>query len=86
MSADIQFYGLSTCAHCKNARSYLEECGESFECVYVDKLEGEARKAIIEEVKKHNPSVSFPTMVINGIVVIGYNKEKIDKARKGEEG
>lgn len=85
MASDIQFYGLSTCAHCKNARKYLEECGESFECVYVDKLTGSERKAVVDEVKKHNPSVSFPTMVINGTVVVGYNKDKIDKARTGEE-
>ena len=84
MPADIKFYGLSTCAHCKNARAYLEDCGEEFECIYVDKLDGETRKAVIEEVKKYNPSVSFPTMVINGKVVIGFAKEKIDKARKGE--
>ncbi|MBU1247506.1 MAG: glutaredoxin family protein [Proteobacteria bacterium] len=84
MPSDIKFFGLSTCAHCKNAKAYLEECGEDFECVYVDKLEGETRKAIIEEVKKHNPSVSFPTMLINGIVIVGFSKEKIDKARKGE--
>lgn len=84
MSADIQFYGLSTCAHCKNAKNYLEECGESFECVYVDRLSGEARNEVIREIKKHNPSVSFPTMIINGTVVVGYNKDKIDQARKGE--
>ncbi|MGE4506851.1 MAG: glutaredoxin domain-containing protein, partial [Desulfovibrionaceae bacterium] len=36
MTSDIKFYGLSTCSHCKNAKQYLEQCGEEFECVYVD--------------------------------------------------
>ena len=34
------------------------------------------------EVRKHNASVSFPTLVINGKVVVGFNKEKIDEALK----
>ncbi len=82
MAAEIKFYGLSTCAHCKNARQYLEKCGEKFECFYVDKLEGEIKRTIIEEIKKHNPSISFPTMLINNIVVIGFSKEKMDEALK----
>jgi glutaredoxin len=46
----------------------------------VDKLEGDERKQTIEAVKKHNPAVSFPTIVIGDDVVVGFNKDKIDKA------
>ncbi len=80
MAADIKLYALSTCIHCKHTKAYLDECGSQYECIFVDKLEGEERKKVIEEVKKLNPAVSFPTMVINGQVIVGFNKEKIDKA------
>lgn len=80
MSNDIQFYGLSTCIHCKKALQYFEECEIACEPVFVDKLEGDERKAIIAEIKEHNPAQSFPTMVINGKVVVGFNKDKIDAA------
>ncbi|WP_449242811.1 glutaredoxin family protein [Desulfovibrio sp.] len=80
MSHDIRLYALSTCIHCKNTKSYLDECGDAYECVFVDKLEGEERKRIIDEVKKLNPAVSFPTMVIDGEVIVGFNKDRINKA------
>lgn len=76
----IEFYGLSTCIHCKKALQYLEECKIACEPVFVDKLEGDERKETIAKVKEHNPSVSFPTLVINGKVVVGFNKDKIDDA------
>ena len=80
MSHDIKLYALSTCIHCKNTKAYLDECGDAYECVFVDKLEGAERKKIIDEVKKLNPAVSFPTMVIDGEVIVGFNKDRINKA------
>ncbi|MGE4551504.1 MAG: glutaredoxin family protein [Desulfovibrionaceae bacterium] len=81
MSApDVKFFGLSTCIHCKNAKAYLDECHVDYNCVFVDKLSGDEKKAVMEEVRQYNPSLSFPTMVINGVVVIGFNKDKMDQA------
>ncbi len=77
---DIKFYGLTTCIHCKNAKAYLEECGVDFTPVFVDKLEGDERKTVIDEVRQYNPATSFPTMVLNGTVVVGFNKDKINAA------
>ena len=77
---DITFYGLSTCIHCKHAREYLEECGIDFTPIYVDRLAGDERSEVIAEIKKHNPATSFPTMILNGTVVIGFNKDKINAA------
>lgn len=80
MSKDISIYALSTCIHCKNAKKYLDECGVKYDCVFVDKLEGDKRKQTIEAVKEYNPAVSFPTIVIGSDVIVGFNKDKIDKA------
>lgn len=79
---DIKVYALSTCIHCRNAKKYLDECGVKYECVHVDELTGDERKQIVQEVKEHNPSVSFPTIVIRDKVVVGFHKDKIDEALK----
>jgi len=83
MSDDIKVYALSTCIHCRNAKKYLDECGVKYQCVHVDELKGEERKKIVQEIKSHNPSVSFPTLVIRDKVVVGFHKNKIDEALKG---
>jgi glutaredoxin len=80
MAPDVKVYALSTCVHCKNAKAYLDECGVKYECVHVDQLTGDERKAMIEEVKKLNPSVSFPTLVIDGKTLVGFDKNKVDEA------
>jgi len=79
---DIKVYALSTCIHCRNTKKYLDECGVKYNCVHVDELKGEDRKKIVQELKGHNPAVSFPTIVIKGTVVVGYHKDKIDEALK----
>ncbi len=75
--SDVTLYALSTCVHCKNARKYLDECGTDYECIYVDKLQGDERKAMIDEVRKHNPSLSFPTIRIGDKVVVGFRKDEL---------
>ncbi|BDQ32550.1 hypothetical protein JCM14722_00920 [Pseudodesulfovibrio portus] len=81
---DVKVFALSTCIHCRNAKKYLDECGVKYECVHVDELTGDERKQAVDEIKKHNPAVSFPTIVIKDKVVVGYHKDKIDAALKGE--
>lgn len=77
---DVKVYALSTCIHCRNAKKYLDECGVKYNCVHVDELTGDDRKQVVSELKEHNPAVSFPTIVIKDTVVVGYHKDKIDKA------
>ncbi|MFW5489645.1 MAG: glutaredoxin family protein [Desulfovibrio sp.] len=77
----IKFFGLSTCIHCKKARQLLEECNADFDCTYVDQLTGEERQNCIEELKRHNPGLSFPTIVFeNDEVVVGFDEQKIRNA------
>ena len=82
--SDIKVYALSTCIHCRNAKKYLDECGVKYDCIHVDQLSGDERNEVVREVKKRNPAVSFPTIVIKDKVVVGYHKDQIDKALKGE--
>jgi glutaredoxin-like protein NrdH len=77
---DVKVYSLSTCSHCKAAKKFLGECTIKYEFVDVDLLEGDERKAIIEDVKKFNPRCSFPTVIIGDKVIVGYKENEIKEA------
>jgi glutaredoxin len=52
-----------------------------FSYIYVDLLEGEERSEIIEQVKKWNSQLSFPTLVINNEkTIVGFNEQGIKEA------
>jgi len=77
----VLFYGLSTCIWCRRTRQFLEDNDVAFEVVYVDLLQGAEREAAVEQVRRWNPSVSFPTLVIdNQRCIIGYRPEEIQEA------
>ncbi|MBF0303918.1 MAG: glutaredoxin family protein [Desulfamplus sp.] len=73
-------YALSTCSHCKAAKRFLTECQIDFKCVEVDALTGEERQNTISDIKKINPRCSFPTIVINDKVIVGFQEEQIKEA------
>lgn len=74
----VQFFGLSTCIHCKHAREYLEKHQVPFELHYVDLAEGNERASLLEKVRAFNPNISFPTIVIdNAKVVVGFQPETL---------
>ena len=73
-------YTLSNCSHCKNTKQFLNENGIKYEYVDVDLLAGEEMAAMIEEVKKHNPACTFPTICIGNKVIVGFKKDEIKAA------
>jgi len=74
----LVLYALSTCGWCKKTRMLLEDLGVEYSYIYVDLLEGEERKEIIEQVKKWNPQLSFPTLVVNDEkCIVGFNEDKV---------
>ena len=77
-SQSIVMYGLSTCVWCRKMREFLEHEGVVFEVVYVDELSGAEQDAAVGEVRKWNPAVSFPTVVVNGARSInGYRPDEV---------
>jgi len=79
--ANVYLYALSTCIHCKNTKQFLDEKSIDYDFVYVDKLTGEEREKAIEEVKKYNPKLSFPTIVVDGDkIIVGLKQEEILEA------
>lgn len=73
---DLVLYALSTCGWCRKARNFLEENDLGYRYVYVDLLEGKERDEVIAIVRKLNPKMSFPTLVIDeDNVVSGFSEE-----------
>ena len=77
---NIKIFSLSTCSHCKSTQKLLSDCTVQYDFVDVDLLEGDERKAILEDVKKFNPKCSFPTVIIGEKVIVGYKEDKIKEA------
>ena len=77
---EVKIFSLSTCSHCKSTKKFLSDCTVKYDFVDVDLLEGDERKAILEDVKRFNPKCSFPTVIIGDTVIIGYKEDKIKEA------
>jgi glutaredoxin len=77
MQKPVKIYTLSTCVHCKATKNLLNECAVTYECIDVDLLSGEARTAMLEDVRKFNPECSFPTIIIGDKVIVGFKENEI---------
>ncbi len=77
---DVKLFALSTCSHCRDTKDLLDQCHVAYDCIDIDKLAGEERKRVIEEVKKLNPECSLPTLVVGDKVVVGFRENKIKEA------
>lgn len=76
----VVLYALSTCGWCRRTKLLLSKLAINYQCFDVDLLKGEERDKVINEMKRYNPKLSFPTLVIDdSLVIIGYDEEKIKK-------
>lgn len=80
MAKPVKMYTISTCSHCKAAKRFLDNCKVEYEFTDVDLLEGDERKAILEDVRRLNPRCSFPTIIIGDKVIVGYQEDQIREA------
>jgi len=77
----LVLFALSTCGWCKKTRVLIEDLNADYDYVYVDLLKGEERDEIVEMVKKWNPQVSFPTLVVNDEkTIVGFKEDEIREA------
>ncbi|HNS83484.1 MAG TPA: glutaredoxin family protein, partial [Methanolinea sp.] len=68
---------------CAKTRKLLDDLGVEYSYVYVDRLPHEEMESAIREVEKHNPSGSFPTLVIDGSrAIVGFREADIREALK----
>ena len=81
----IKVYALSTCGWCRKTVGWLKENNIKAEIIYTDTIEDESEKEkVMAQARKHNPMLSFPTVVINDgeCVIVGFDPEKMQTAIK----
>jgi glutaredoxin-like protein NrdH len=76
----ISLYALSTCEWCRMTKDLLSSLGMKYDYVYVDLLRGKDREQAISEVKRYNPNVSFPTLVVGDKAIVGFREKEIREA------
>jgi len=76
---DMHLYALSTCPYCRMTKRFLDDHGITYELTEVDLLEGDAKQAAIDEVKRLSGGASFPVLVAEGEVIVGFNKSRISE-------
>lgn len=80
MKQKVRLYALSTCPACRKTKALLETHNIPFDCTEVDLLEGSSQWAATNEIKKYNSNLTFPTLLIENTVIIGFDEEKIKAA------
>jgi glutaredoxin len=76
----IRIYSLSTCSHCRRTKEFFTSQGIEFEFTDVDLLTGDERHAVVEQVRKINPRISYPTIMIGDTVIVGFRETEIREA------
>lgn len=74
---EIMLYALSTCPWCRKTKQLLNDTGVEYNYIDVDHTQGQERETVIGEVRKYNPSLSFPVLVVNGKAIVGFKEEEI---------
>lgn len=78
---NVVMYGLSTCVWCKKTKKLLTDLGVDFDYILVDQLDGDEEEKVVEEIRSFNPSLSFPTTVINADkTIVGFKEKEIREA------
>ena len=75
----VRLYSLSTCPTCKGVKKFLDEHNIKYEFTEVDLLDSGEQWVTSKEVKRYNPAVTYPTLVIEE-VVLGLDEESIKSA------
>lgn len=73
----VVLYALTTCVYCNAIKKMLEDLDVSHRLILADELPGHERQGVLEELKKVNPRCSFPTLVIDDVVITGYKVQEI---------
>jgi glutaredoxin len=79
---EIMLYALSTCGWCRKTKDLLNSLGVEYSFVYVDQLAGEEKEEAMKEVERWNPKCSFPTLIIGGSCIVGFQDDKIKEKLK----
>jgi len=70
----IKVYSTPTCPYCHLVKEYLKEKGVEFEDIDVSQNE-----SALQELVQKTGAMAVPVIDIDGKIVIGFDKEKIDQ-------
>jgi glutaredoxin 3 len=76
----VKVYSTPTCTYCVILKKYLEEKGVEYEDIDVSQNE-EVQKEMIEK----SGQMGVPVSEINGEIIVGFDKAKIEKLLNLEE-
>ncbi|MHB8881554.1 MAG: glutaredoxin family protein [Thermodesulfovibrionales bacterium] len=72
----VTVYSLSTCPVCRKVRQFLDDNGVVFTLIEVDLLQASEQWVTTREVAKHNPQGTYPTIVVEEVIV-GYDTDAL---------
>ena len=77
--SNLMLFTLSTCIWCRKTKNLLAELGIGYNYVDVDFLSAEDQEEVIAVIENHNPSASFPTIIVNDgeRVILGFDEDEI---------
>jgi len=78
MAKKVKVYSTTTCPWCHKVKDFLKEKGVKFEDINV----GIDQKAAEEMVEKSG-QMGVPVTEIDGKIIVGYDREAIEKALAG---
>lgn len=73
----VKLYALTTCPYCRMTKKYLADNAVEFDLTEVDLLEGQEREDVVAEVRRLSGGASFPVVVVDDEVIVGFNKRRI---------
>ncbi len=78
MNSKVIIYSTPTCPYCKQAKEYLRQKGIEYTDIDIS-----ADEASQKEMMEKSGVMSVPVIDIEGTIVIGFDKEKINRALGG---
>ncbi len=75
MDKKVRIYSTPTCPYCHKAKAYLDQKGITYEDIDVSVNSEKA-----EELVNLSGQMSVPVLDIDGEIIVGFDKEKIEKA------
>jgi glutaredoxin-like protein NrdH len=80
---NIVIYALSTCPWCRKTKNLLNELGVEYYFTDVDLASDKEKQELLNTIRKWNPAISFPTIVIDDKkCIVGFKENEIREALK----
>jgi len=77
----VMLYTLSTCIWCKKTKQLLIDNKITYEYIDLDTASSEDKKIALEDLKKRQAPIAFPSIIIDGEKLItGYKVQEISEA------